>query len=193
MVAKILQTEMDGTPEQISFANHAGDYGPAANNVIEFSTPTQVELVLLNLADAAAAQSAKADLGANFAERYTCVAAIEMQVAAATDGAVIKFYWSESSASGAAVGNWGAATGSAAAYSGYSADLATAIKELKFIGNLVLTDDGVDQVFIGYVGDLYPGNRYGSLIVKNESGQVICDTDDIESAVVLSPAIPESQ
>jgi len=193
MANKLLNKPMDGTPEQISFANHAGDYGPGANNVIEEATPTQVELVLLNLADAAAAQSAQADLGALFAERYSCVACIEMQVAAATAGEVIEFYWSASASATAAVGNMGAATGSAAAYSGYSADLADSVKQLIFIGTLVMTDDAVDSVQIGYVGDLAPPHRYGSMIVKNECGQTICDTDDIESAVVLNPVIPELQ
>lgn len=193
MPAKILNTEMDGTPEQISFANHAGDYGPGTNNVIEFSTPTQVELVLLNLLDTTAIQSAQFDLGANFAERYGMVALLEMQIAAATNGEVVEFYISGSANSTAAVGNMGAATGTAGAYSGYSSDLATSIKQLIFIGNLVMTDDAVDSSQLGFVGDYYPIHRFGSLIIKNECGQTICDTDDIESAVVLNPVIPESQ
>lgn len=192
MPAKILLTEMDGTPKQISFATHA-TYAPGTNNVLEKATPTEVELSLLNLVAAAAVQSAKADLGANFAERYAIVAAIEMQVAAAADGDVVEFYWSASPSGTAAVGNMGAATGADGAYAGYSSDLATAVKQLLFIGNLVLTDDGVDQVFIGYVGDLYPPHRYGSLIVRNLGSQTICDTDIVESAVMLNPIIPESQ
>lgn len=193
MPNKILNTEMDSTPEQIIFADHAGDYSPGANNAIAASTPTTGQLILLNLADAAAAQSAQVDLGANFAERYAVVACIEMQVAAATAGEVIEFYWNASASATAAVGNMGAATGSAAAYSGYSSDLADSVRQLIYIGSLVMTDDAFDSVQIGYVGDLFPPHRYGSLIVKNECGQTICDTDDIESAIVLNPIVSEIQ
>lgn len=193
MVAKILNTEMDSTPEQIIFADHAGDYSPTTNQVLAFSTPTTGQITLLNLADTTARQSAQVDLGANFAERYSVVALIEMQVAAATLGEVIEFYWNASSSATAAVGNMGAATGSDAAYAGYSADLATAVLQLIYIGNLVMTDDAVDSFQLGFIGDLFPPHRYGSLIVKNECGQTICDTDDIESAIVLNPIIPESQ
>lgn len=193
MANKVLRTPMDGTPEQISFANHAGDFSPSAANDLQESTPTTGELVLLNLADAAAAQSAKVDLGAKWAAEYACTALIEMQVAAATAGSVVEFYWNASASSTAANGNMGAASGSAAAYTGYSADLADAVKQLIFIGAMVMTDDDVDSAQIGLVGILSPPHRYGSLIVKNETGQTICDTDDIEAHVVLSPIIPELQ
>jgi len=193
MPNKILIQPMDDTPPQISFANFAGDFSPTAANDLREGTDTETELVLLNLADAAAAQSAKVDLGAHFAERYACVAAIEMQVAAATAGEVIEFYWSGSASATAGTGNMGAASGAAAAYSGYSSDLSDSVKQLVFIGNMVMTDDAVDSLQVGFVGDLYPPHRFGSLIVKNESGQTICDTDDIEAHVVLNPITIEVQ
>ena len=148
---------------------------------------------MLNLADAAAAQSAKVDLGLNHAERYAVVAAIEMQVAAATLGDVVEFYWSASPSSVAAVANLGGASGVVASYDGYSADLATAVKQLIYIGSMVMTDDAFDSLQIGYIGDLYPPHRYGSLIVKNEADATLCDTDDIESAVVFNPVVSELQ
>lgn len=193
MANKAQLTPIDGTPEQISFANHAGDFSPSTNNDLQTSTPTTGELVLLNLADGAAAQSAKVDLGVKFSQEYSLVACIEMQVAAATDGALIEFYWSASASGTAAVGNMGAASGAAAAYSGYSSDLATAVLQLIPLGSMVMTDDAVDSIQIGFVGTLYPPHRFGSLIVKNECGQTICDTDDIEAHVVLNPIIPELQ
>lgn len=193
MPNKLLLQPMDDTPAQITFANFVGDFSPTAANDLREGTDTEVELVLLNLADTAAAQSAQADLGVHFAERYACVAAIEMQVAAATAGEVVEFYWNASASATAATGNMGAATGSAAAYSGYSSDLADAVKQLIFIGNMVMTDDAVDSLQIGYIGELFPPHRFGSLIVKNEAGQTICDTDDIEAHVVLNPIIPELQ
>lgn len=193
MANKILNTEMDNTPPQLAFANFAGDFSPTAGNDLRQGTDIEVELVLLNLADAAAAQSAQGDLGVNFAVEYAVVACIEMQVAAATAGAAVEFYWNASASSTAATGNMGAASGSAAAYSGYSSDLADSVKQLMDIGSMVMTDDGVDSAQIGFVGILRPPHRYGSLIVKNECGQTICDTDDIEAHVVLNPIIPEVQ
>lgn len=193
MPNKLLNTEMDDTPPQLAFANFAGDFSPTAANDLRKGTDTEVELVLLNLADAAAAQSAQGDLGANFAAEYAVVACIEMQVAAATAGERVDFFWNASSSATAATGNMGGASGSAAAYSGYSADLADSVKQLMLIGSMIMTDDAVDSAQIGYVGPLFPPHRYGSLIVKNECGQTICDTDDIEAHVVLNPIIPEVQ
>lgn len=193
MVAKILITEMDDAPPQICFANFAGDFNPTAANDLRKGTDTPAELVLLNLADAAAAQSAKVDLGANRAEEYAVRACIEMQVAAATAGEIVEFYWSPSSSATAGIGNAGGCSGAAAAYSGYSADLADSVKQLQFIGAMTMTDDAVDSIQIGEVGILRSRERYGSLVVKNECGQTICDTDDIEAHVVLDPIVPESQ
>lgn len=193
MANKILVQEMDDTPPQLSFANFADDFNPTAANDLRQGTDTEVELVLLNLADAAAAQSAQGDLGANRAILYACTACIEMQVAVADAGSVVEFYWNASASSTAATGNMGAASGSAAAYSGYTSDLADSVKQLILIGTMVMTDDAVDSAQIGFVGLLQPVHRYGSLIVKNETGQTICDTDDIEAHVVLSPQIYELQ
>ncbi len=193
MANKVLLQPMDDTPAQISFANFADDFSPTAANDLREGTDTETELVMLNLVDGAAAQSAKADLGAHFAERYALVAAIEMQLAAATAGEEIEFYWNASASPTAGTGNMGAASGSAAAYSGYSSDLADSVKQLIFIGTLVMTDDAVDSLQIGFVGELNPPHRYGSLIIKNECGQTICDTDDIEAHIVLNPIIPELQ
>lgn len=193
MANKLLVQEQDGTPAQITFANFAGDFSPTAGNDLRVAADVEVELVLLNLADAAAAQSAKANLGENRAEEYAVRACVEMQVAAADAGGTVELYWSPSSSSTAATGNAGACSGAAAAYTGYSADLADAVKQLVFIGVATLTDDAVDSIQTCEVGILRPTQRYGSLVVKNECGQTICDTDDIETHVTLDPVIPELQ
>ena len=91
-------------------------YAPSANNVIEIGTPTEVEMSLLNLADGAAVQSTKADLGTVRAARYAVTCCIEYQVAAPTTGTLVEFYWAASGQSGAAVGNPGYATGADGAY-----------------------------------------------------------------------------
>lgn len=194
MANKILTTEMDDTPPQICFAHFAGDvFNPTGANDLRKGTDTEVELVLQDLADGAACQSAKADLGADRADQYAVRACIEMQVAAATAGGAIEFYWSPSSSGTAATGNAGACSGSAEAYSGYSSDLADAVKQLQFLGVMTMTDDAVDSIQIAEVGILRTRERYGCLVVKNECGQTVCDTDDIEAHVVLDPIVPELQ
>ena len=193
MANKILIQEMDDTPPQICFANHAGDFNATAGNDLRQGTDTEVELVLLNLADGAYAESTQADLGEHRAALYAVSACIEMQVAVADAGSSVSFYWNHTASSTAATGNMGATVGVAGAYTGYSADPDLAIQQLTFIGNLAMTDDAVDSLQIGLIGMLMPLHRYGSLVVKNNTGEVICDTDDIESHVVLSPIIPEAQ
>lgn len=193
MANKLLLTPMDDTPPQISFANFAGDFSPTAANDLRVGVDTEVELVLLNLANAAAAQSAKFDFGVHWTELVVCMACIEMQVAAAAAGSSVDFYLNSSPSVTAGTANMGAASGAAAAYTGYSADLEDALKQLIPIGSLIMTDDAVDSIQVGMVGIVAPPHRWGSLIVVNNTGQVICDTDDIEAHITLSPIIPELQ
>ncbi len=174
--------------KQISFATHAS-YVPTTNQVIEVGTPTEVEMSLLNLADAAAVQSTKADLGAVRASRYVVTACIEYQVTAPTTATFIEFYWAASGQSAAAVGNPGYATGADGAYTGTPGTLVEGISQLALIGVMLVTTDLEFQ--IADVGIFSPAHRYGSLIVKNETGQTICDTDIIESAVVFTPIVDD--
>lgn len=193
MPNKILIQEMDDTPPQLAFGNFAGDFSPTAANDLRQGTDTQVELVLLNLTDTAAAQSAQGDLSANRAQAYAMMTAMEWQVAAATAGEVVEFYMNASHSSTAATANLGGTSGSAAAYSGYSSDLADAVKQLIFVGAMTQTDDAVDSLQIGFPGLFFPIQRYCSLIIKNEAGQTLCDTDDIEAHCTLDPIIDEVQ
>ena len=176
------------TPKQISFATHAS-YVADTNQVIEIGTPTEVEMSLLDLADGAAVQSVKADLGAVRARQYVVTCCIEYQVAAPTTGTFVEFYWSASGQSGAAVGNPGYATGADGAYTGTPGTLAEGIAQLTQIGLLIVSADLEFQ--IADCGLFLPTHRYGSLIVKNETGQTIADTDIIESAVVLTPIVED--
>ena len=63
MPVKILVTEMDGTPPQICFADHAGDFNPDAVNDLRSGSETDVEMDLQDVGDTLAWQSALADLG----------------------------------------------------------------------------------------------------------------------------------
>ncbi len=185
----LIKDAEDATPKQISFATHAS-YVATTNNVIELAaTKTEVEMSLLDFADAAAVQSTKADLGAVRASRYVLTCCLEYQVASPTTGTFVKFYWAASGQAGAAVGNPGYATGADGAYTGTPATLAEGLDQLAYIGGFRVSADQEFQ--IGDVGVFSPTHRYGSLIVKNETGQKIADTDIIETAVVLTPIVDD--
>ena len=191
MTNKILVSEQDGTPKQISFADHANDFNPAAGTSLEFGTPTDCQIQLASVADGAGRQSVKADLGAERAEVYKVRAAFEM-AATPTAGDVIELYWAPSSSSTAANGNAANVTGADAAYAGYSANLAASVKQLDFIGVFVCTAQTTATVQVGEVGYFTPAERYGSLVVKNESGAAF-HSDDVECHVVFDPIIQEVQ
>lgn len=190
MANKILNTPMDGTPEQICFADHAGDFSPTAANNLQESTPTTCQLSLASVADTAARQSAKVDLGADFAEEYDVRAAFEL-AATPTAGEVIELYWAPSNSATAGTANPGSASGSDAAYTGYGT-LSAAVKQLMRIGTFVCTANATTTVQVAYCGRFRPGHRYGSLVVKNESGAAF-HSDDVECHVVFDPVIPEVQ
>lgn len=186
----LIKDAASATPKQISFATHA-TYSPGTNNVIEIGTPTEVEMSLLDLADGAAVQSTKADLGAVRASRYVVTCCLEYHVAAPTTGTLVEFYWAASGQSGAAVGNPGYATGADGAYTGTPATLVEGITQLQRLGSLIVSADLEFQ--IADIGVFSPKHRYGSLIVKNETGQKIADTDIVESAVVFTPIVTDIQ
>jgi hypothetical protein len=191
MANKILITEMDGTPAQISFADHSGDFSPTASNDLEFGTPTDCQIVLASLTDTNAVQSDKVDLGANRAQVYKVRAAFEFTATPAA-GDLVELYWSPSSSSTAATGNPGGVTGSSSAYAGYSSNLEDSAKQLDLIGVFVCTVQTTPIVQIGEIGMFTPSERYGTLVVKNESNASF-HSDDVESHIVFDPIVPESQ
>ncbi len=81
-------------------------------------------------------------------------------------------------------------SGSDADYTGSPATLAEGVAQLQFIGSLICSADNEFQ--IQDIGVFSPTHRYGCLVVKNECGQTIC-TDVVETAVVMTPIVPESQ
>lgn len=176
---------------QISFADHAGDFSPAAANVLESGTPTDVQISLASVADGAARQSAKFDFGATRAEEYTVLAALEF-AATPTAGEVIELYLAPSTNSTAANGNPGGVSGSDGAYSGYSSNLADSVKELMLIGLFVNTAQATGTVQKAVCGRFRPPTRYGTLVVKNESGASL-HSDDVEMNVVFDPVVSQIQ
>lgn len=179
------------TGTQLSFADHAGDFAPAAANSLEQGTPTDVQLSLASLADGAARESAKFDLGATRADWYDVVAAFEF-AATPTAGDVVELYIGWSPDATAANGNPGGLSGSDADYTGYSTNLAASVRQLDRIGTFVVTADTTGTVQIAKAGLFTPKERYGILVVKNESAAAL-HSDDVESHVVFDPVIAEIQ
>jgi hypothetical protein len=195
MATKTLITPMDGTPEQIVFADHATDFSPTAANDLRVTTDgsneLDVQLDLTSLADGAARQSAKFDLGSKWAEKYLMRAAFEM-AATPTAGNSIGLYFGWSQASAAATANTAALTGSDAAYSGYSSNLAASVKQLDGPYLFTCTAQATGTIQVGVIGILYPPSRYGIVVVKNDSNAAF-HSDAVESHIVLDPIVREFQ
>ncbi len=168
----------------------SGSYSPAALNNIETAATTEIVLDLTSVQAAAAESSAKADLGATRAPEYMVTASIEFDTEPVT-GETVDFYWAPSSKSGAAVGNPGYVAGASAAFTGTPATLAEALKQLTYIGSLVASADLATTVQTAVIGVLRPTQRYGTLIVHNNTVDHF-EGDAIEMAVAFDPIIPQS-
>jgi len=196
MPNKILIAEMDGTPEQIVFADHATDFSPASAGDLRVSTDgsneLDVQLDATSLSDGAARQSAKFDFGANWARAYVVRAGVEL-AATPTAGAVIELYMGYSQSVTAGNGNPANLSGSDAAYTGYSSNLADSVEQLHFIGQLVTTVQATGTVqYITMQNNFMPRGRYGILVVKNECGAAF-HSDAVETHIVFDPIVDEVQ
>ena len=195
MATKTLLTPMDGTPKQICFADHAADFSPTAANDLRVSTDgskeLDVQLDMTSVADGAARQSTKVDLGAKWANGYYVRAAFEL-AATPVAGDVVELYWAPSPSATAANANAANVTGADSAYAGYSANLAAAVKQLIHIGDFVCTAQATATVQVAEVGVFVPPERYGSLVVKNESAAAF-HSDAVETHVVFDPIVDEFQ
>lgn len=179
------------TGDQFSFADHAGDFSATAANDLEQGTPTDVQLSLASVADDAARQSAKFDLGATRAGYYSVVAAIEF-AATPTAGEIVEFYVAWSPDATAANGNPGGCSGSDAAFTGYSSNLDDSLKQLDLVGVMTTTVQATTTVQIAAVGGFVPKERYGCLVVVNRSGAAL-HSDDVESHIVFNEVVDEIQ
>ena len=176
---------------QISFADHAGDFGPATANIIEVGTPTNVQFAFASVANDAAWQSAKFDLGATRAALYNVFAALEF---AATPGAgeSVEAHIGWSPIAAAANGNPGGLSGSSAAYTGYSSNLEASLKQLDELPLFVTTAQATGTVQIAHMGLFVPKERYGILVLVNRSN-IAMHSDDVEMNVIFDPIIDEAQ
>jgi hypothetical protein len=175
---------------QISFGDHAGDFaGGAAKTSIEQGTPTDVQLSLASVANTAGRESANFDFGANRAPKYSIMATLEF-AATPTSGAEVELYLAPSPDATAANGNPMQIDGADAAAPSGIGTLAELVAACKPIGTFKCTDDATTNVQVAYCGTFSPPERYGILIVKNESGAAI-HSDDVECNIIFTPISPD--
>jgi hypothetical protein len=132
----------------------------------------EVLLTLTSLANNAARQSDKCDLGATRAAAYDVFVEVEM-AATPTAGNSVEIWWGPSPNATAANENVGNLTGSDAAYSGYSSNLDATLPQLQLAGNATLTAQATTTVQKIYAGRFSPAQRYGQLVVVNRGGSAM--------------------
>jgi len=198
MANKALLQEMDGTPPQITFADFSGDFGPASANDLRHpsAVDTEVQMAVSSsyggFADGGAYESDKADLGEHRAHAYKCRTVVEFFSGFFPDGGqAVEHYWGPSQTSVAANANPGSLSGSDGDHPTSGSELANAVKQLDFIGNAIVIAEYGTQIM--ETGVLVPTERYGGLVLKNESGTIVSYNDDVETHVVLDPIIDELQ
>ena len=175
---------------QFVFADHGTDYvGGTGNASLEITGSTDVQIDCTDLAAGGARMSVKADLTATRAAMYAVMMSIEFATAPNT-GETVDLYWAPSPDASAGVGNPGAVTGADAAYTGYSSNLAASLLQLDFIGSMICTVQATTTVQIATVGIFSPADRYGSLVVFNNTSDAFF-TDAVEIAVSFQPIVTE--
>jgi len=149
------------------------------------------QITLETLATTRARQSDKADLGATRARLYAVRVGIEFDVAP-TIGQTVEFYWSASASATAGTGNDGGCSGTDSGYQASAAEVDEFKPQLIFLGALVATADLATVVQYQTVGYFTPPERYGQLVVVNETSQAL-EGDSVEMFVALVPIVDEVQ
>lgn len=157
------------------------------------ATPTDVVLTLAGVVDTEGRQSTKVDLGAVRARLYAVFGCVDFTGETPVQGKTIDYYWLPSTHTTAANGNVAGNSGVDADAPGGALGTPTITDFKKLgqrIGSLKIHDGAVVQN--GYVGTFSPRERYGQLLVINESGGTF-EADDVEMHQVMNPIVDEIQ
>ena len=173
---------LQATGTVLIFANST--YSPGTNTTLGTLTD---DIDAAGLTTGQAREGVKADLLAVHAPFFS----VDMTTELATDpaaGGSMDLYWGESHSASAAVGNMAGLTGADADYAGYSVHtLAESLKHLTYIGSLPMgVQNEADGVVIGHVGVFSAFQRYGVLVIHNNTS-VTLQSDSIEMAVRFTP------
>jgi hypothetical protein len=146
---------------------------------------------MASVANAGFRQSAKFDFGENWATEYQARGAFEI-AATPSAGRTINCYLAYSQSATAGNGNSGNASGSDAAYTGYSSNAAASVLQLHQISAFVVTGQATPTVQEIEGWTFAPRGRYACLIMQDDTGAAMF-TDDVESHIVLNPVATEVQ
>lgn len=188
-----------GTPTIISF-NVTGSFSPAdsgTNWLADQAADTNGALTLSAVANAAGRQSIKVDLGALRARYYRLFGCVDLTgETPPAAGGTVDYYWAPSTSGTQANSNVAGNSGAdAAAPDGAlgSITLTEFTRQCQYIGSLITHDgDSVQNGIVNPHTPFEPAERYGQLIVVNNSGDAF-EADDVEAHQVLVPITDEVQ
>ena len=177
---------VEGTPIVLAHSTHAPS---AANN---FGARTH-QIDCTSLPNVQARQSAKFDFGANRDQWWSLHAAIEFALTPVSEQWV-GFYLGFSNSATAGTANPAALTGVDGAYTGYSSNMPTAVRQLFHVGNMFTTGNATATVQVATeIGGLFrPLMRYASLVVRNESDAAF-HSSMTETSFIFEPLVEEIQ
>jgi len=165
-----------------------GSFSPADDGTNwTIGSPTDVVLTLAGVADAAARQSTKVDLGAARSSLYEVLGCVDFTDETPDAVGSIDYYWAPSTSTTDANGNVSGNSGVDADAPGGavgSPTLAEFLPQCQYIGSLATSNNA--SVQNGLVGVFSPSSRYGQLIVVNNSGDAF-ENDDVEMHQVFNP------
>ena len=148
-------------------------------------------LTMASIANDAARQGAKGDLGALRAARYSFLVENNMDVIP-NAGRTLEYWWSSSPSATAGTQNTGACSGTDSAYTGSTGGSIDETKaQLQYVGVLVLTPDA-DTVIQIQEFIFFPLQQYGMPVLVNKSGQAL-EGDDDSHRITVTPLIDEVQ
>ncbi len=154
------------------------------------------QIDLTSLGNGAAREGAKADLTATRAARFAVELCVEFVSSGAPEsGETVDLYWGPSNNGTAGTANPAGLTGVDAAYTGTAGDsLADSLKQLLYIGSLVLTAD-VAAVVQRQTFVFSPPTRHGIPVVVNSCNDASEDfhSDAIEMYIRMTPLVDEVQ
>ena len=172
----------NGTP--IVWAD-ATDYNPAAGVI--YTRTHQIDLT--SLANNAARQGAKADLGATRAASYVVRFFPEVDVAVAA-GVTFRIYFGFSNHATAGLDNPGMLTGADAAYAGATGGtIAGSVKQMDGPFSYVCEAANVGTILPMNIGILNPMQRYVSPVVWNDATGQALEGDAVEMYLALIPIV----
>lgn len=131
-------------------------------------------LSLASVANNAARQGAKVDFG--FVQEYAVILEAEL-AATPTAGNPIELYIGPSNSATVGTDNPAGLSGTDAAYTGQSSNLADSVKQLQYIGDAIVSALATSTVQRIYVGRFAPIARYGCPVVYNKAGSAFHTSD----------------